>query len=157
MTTSNKRIYHIFQALQSKRELHRYIEKAIAFGDGIPAASVLGRLLHESSASEFSLQQLQDITVELLFLGHATVTSAATALVFCIARDCDVRNELLREMEDHDLLDSRSKLTLELLSKMSYLNGTIKETLRMFPPSGGVFRKARTTFQICVSILIRTN
>ena len=132
--------------------LRGFIEKAIGRGDDLSHHTVLGMMLHmkRDTEDEFSKKQILDETTELLFAGHDTVSSVATSMIICLSRHKIVRKKLLKEIEDNDLMDPDSAITFDCISKMDYLNNFIKEVLRLYPPAGGSFRKAKRTFQLGV-------
>ena len=75
---------------------------------------------------------------------------------------CDVRGDINRNIKpssasDHisspDNMEDR-EISFELLSKLSYLEQVLKETLRVSPPILGGYRKALKTFQLGVSYVL---
>lgn len=67
-------------------------------------------------------------------------------------------DKLTVELHEAKLLHRQSDndLNIKILSQLPYLDAVVKEVLRVAPPVGGGYRKALQTFEIDVSISLRS-
>ncbi|XP_055955964.1 cytochrome P450 26A1 [Patella vulgata] len=87
--------------------------------------------------------------VELLFAGHHSTASSTCSLLLQLFKNPDVCEKIRSELKLNEVGEqSKNDLTYEVVNNLNYLENVIKEILRMFPPVGGGFRKAKRTFDI---------
>ncbi|KAL4231897.1 hypothetical protein ACF0H5_009473 [Mactra antiquata] len=110
-------------------------------------SSVLQSLLKESGEDADDLT-LIDTIIDLLFSSAQTVSSAGCSVGYKLATDADVREKVLDNIREQNLLDTESTIFLNGVTKMSYVTGVVKETLRLLPPVGGAYRTALETFEL---------
>ncbi|XP_059615388.1 probable cytochrome P450 12b2, mitochondrial [Phlebotomus argentipes] len=79
------------------------------------------------------------MVMDSLFAGVDTTSSAAFAVLYCLAKNPD-KQEKLREAVLKILPEKSSPLTTENMSNMPYLRACIKEALRVYPVTFGNFR-----------------
>nr|XP_039260318.1 cytochrome P450 26B1-like [Styela clava] len=97
----------------------------------------------------FSIDELKQNAVELMFAGFKTTASGISSLIIQLTKYPDVRKRIEGELKENGLLAEGSVVTsLEQIQKLTYLEQVVKETLRIMPPITGGFRKARKTFRI---------
>nr|KAG5708248.1 hypothetical protein BaRGS_021182 [Batillaria attramentaria] len=77
--------------------------------------------------------------------GYETTSSTLRYLTYSLATNPDVQENLFNEI--HDVVGD-GDVTYEQLSKMTYLDSVIAETLRMYPPVSFVAREAAETVTI---------
>ncbi|OKH40442.1 cytochrome P450 [[Phormidium ambiguum] IAM M-71] len=130
------------RALHSRKELLAEIEKIILRRQTQqePGQDALGLMLEarDEEGNGFSLPELKDQVLVLLFAGHETVTSALGSFCLSLAQYPEVREKLRSEIRQ---VVGNDPLTMEHFKQMSYLEMVIKEALRLVPPVGGGFRK----------------
>nr|XP_057907397.1 cytochrome P450 26C1 [Doryrhamphus excisus]XP_057907405.1 cytochrome P450 26C1 [Doryrhamphus excisus] len=107
---------------------------------------------------DFSIQELKETAVELIFAAHSTTASASTSLVLQLLRHPAVVRHLKAELDseglagaggsDPDSSPLGAHLSLEKLSRLRYLDCVIKEVLRFLPPVSGGYRTALQTFEL---------
>lgn len=151
------------QALQARDVLLQKIDDVIQEKrnyDDTYSSDVLSTILNARNSDGLTISEIKNFCLELLFAGHGTTSSAATSLVYELARHPEVVRKLKHEFDSFDVLDVACKedIDLQKLNKLKYLNNVVKEVLRLSPPVGGGFRKALKTFEVNVSRLyIKTN
>ncbi|CAG2065654.1 unnamed protein product, partial [Timema podura] len=79
--------------------------------------------------------------------GHDTMTSAICFALWCLAKNQDVQDMVLKEIESVVECKDRS-LVYRDLQEMKYLEKVIKETLRLFPSVAVFGRKLNQDVQI---------
>ena len=114
--------------------------------------------------------------MELIFAAHSTTASAATSLVLQLLLHPEVVQRTRLELEAHNLISSSAALasqgrvkevpskaksppsrshlpdvSLDQLSRLSYVDRVIREVLRFLPPVSGGYRTALQTFELDVS------
>ncbi|XP_050396659.1 cytochrome P450 26B1-like [Patella vulgata] len=97
---------------------------------------------------KLNLEELKDVGLELLFAGHATCASAAASLLSQLAKKRAVVDRIADELKQHGLEDDRSKLSYDVINKLSFVSNVVKETLRISPPVGAGFRKVIKSFEL---------
>ncbi|XP_022147914.1 taxadiene 5-alpha hydroxylase isoform X2 [Momordica charantia] len=123
------------------REKRRKIEGKLEEEE--EGGSLLSRMVMAMIRGEISEVEVIDNVVLLVFAAHDT-TSFAIAMAFkMLAHHTDCYTLLLREHDD--ILRSKGEdqnLTMEDIKKMKYTWQVARETMRLFPPIFGSFRKA---------------
>lgn len=104
---------------------------------GIRKKRVLLDTLLQSSIDGEPLSDL-DIREEVsVFIvgGHDTITSATTFCLYNLAKHPEAQQKCFNEaLNVFGPASNKQPVTLSLLNQLSYLELTIKETLRLFPP-----------------------
>lgn len=127
------------KALRARRELLAFINAAIERRRQHPTHDALGLLMQtrDDDGNALSDHELQSQTLLLLFAGHETSASMLTSLMMTLPRYPQVWQKLRAEQAALNLGD---RLTMDDIKRMSYLDQTLKETERMFPPVPAGFR-----------------
>jgi cytochrome P450 len=104
-------------------------------------SSLLSAFLRAQDAYGFEMsdRQLRDEMATLFFTGHETTGLALTWTLFLLGENPEAEATLLQELDD--VLGDRT-VTLADLRRLPYLDGVIKESLRLYPPAYGVVREA---------------
>ncbi|MFB2935458.1 cytochrome P450 [Aerosakkonemataceae cyanobacterium BLCC-F154] len=130
------------RALRCRKELLAEIEKIVLRRQKQqePGKDALGLMLQarDEEGNGFSLPELKDQVLLLLFAGHETLNSALGTFCLSLAQNPEVREKLRAEIRQ---VVGNDSLTMEHLKQMNYLEMVIKEVLRIVPPVGGGFRK----------------
>ncbi|KAK7276775.1 hypothetical protein RIF29_17921 [Crotalaria pallida] len=109
---------------------------------------LLCRLVHGMIKGEISEKEVIDNVVLLVFAAHDT-TSFAVAMTFkMLAQHPDCYSKLLQEHVD--IMNNKKNgenLTVEDIRKMNYTWQVARESMRLFPPIFGSFRKAITDIE----------
>ena len=100
---------------------------------------------------------LKEIAIELMFAGYFTTASALTSCILELARNPRVVQKLEEELIEYNLLNDEgndfSNIDLSLIHRLTYMDHVQKETLRIKPSLLGGYRRAKTTFQLGVSLI----
>ncbi|MED6217910.1 hypothetical protein PIB30_022050 [Stylosanthes scabra] len=109
---------------------------------------LLSRLVNAMIKGEISEKEVIDNVVLLVFAAHDT-TSFAIAMTFkMLAQHPDCYSKLLQEHADITRNKRRDEsLSMEDIKKMKYTWQVARESMRLFPPIFGSFRKAITHIQ----------
>ncbi|KFO70979.1 Cytochrome P450 26C1, partial [Cuculus canorus] len=125
---------------------------------------------------EFTMQELKESAIELIFAAFFTTASASTSLILLLLKHPSVIEKIRQELMSHELYEqhehcpeptlpqsspcagpqlwvpsgqsSPSDISLEKLSHLRYLDCVIKEVLRVLPPVSGGYRTALQTFEL---------
>lgn len=97
--------------------------------------SMMMMAVAEDDGGKFDDQQVHDEAVTLLIAGHETTASVLTWAPYLLAKHPEVEAKLHQELDE--VLGGRIP-TLADLSRLTYLEQVIKETLRLYPP-GWIF------------------
>jgi cytochrome P450 len=129
------------------RELDARIEAHLAHLRAAPAGAIdIMSLLMAARAddgSALSDAELHDQMITLLIAGHETTATTLTWALWEILRRPDVQAELRREL---DAVFGDGPIDAARLRELAYLDGAIRETLRLYPIGAGFGRKlARPT------------
>ncbi len=105
-----------------------------------PGEDALGLLLNaqDDEGNQFSIEELRDQILTLLFAGHETLTSALTSTVLLLAQNSEI---LAKARAEQKQIQLQYPLSLDQLKPMVYLDQILKEVLRKIPPVGGGFRE----------------
>src|SRR3546814_7383296 len=82
-------------------------------------------------------QEIHDNCVLLFTAGFDTASSALTWWIGLMATHPDVMEQLRREMDSANPGTS----PIESIARLPYLNATIKEAMRLYPPSTALFTR----------------
>uniref|UniRef100_A0A8D2J4E4 Cytochrome P450 family 26 subfamily C member 1 n=1 Tax=Varanus komodoensis TaxID=61221 RepID=A0A8D2J4E4_VARKO len=160
------------KGIKARDLLHEYMEKAIMekLQWKNPEAPSDGLDFIISSAKEhgkeFTMQELKESAIELIFAAFFTTASASTSMILLLLKHPLVIKKIQQELASHELtrlcyeagrlLSSLERpecycqpnLTLEKMSRLRYLDCVIKEVLRLLPPVSGGYRTALQTFEL---------
>ena len=130
------------RALHCRKQILAEIEKIVLSRQiqqesGQDALSLMLQVRDEEG-NGFSLPELKDQVLLLLFAGHETVTSTLGTFCLSLAKYPEVREKVRAEIRQ---VVGNDALTMEHFKQMPYLEMVIKEALRFIPPVGGGFRK----------------
>lgn len=92
----------------------------------------------------FELEANTKLIDECWFIlqGHDTVTAALTFYLYLISKNPEAQQKCYEEIVNVFGDDTEQTATLSLLNKLSYLELTIKEALRLFSPIPMIARTA---------------
>jgi retinoid hydroxylase len=127
------------KALRARNKILAYIDSVIAFKRNNLGTDVLSLLMQSEDEEEnsLSLEELKEQAILLLFAGHETTTSLLTSFCMVLARRHDICQKLRDEQKS---LGLELPLNLASLKQMTYLERTIEEVGRLYPPIAGGFR-----------------
>jgi len=92
------------------------------------------------SGEAMTEEMLVDNVLTFLFAGQDSTAAAMASCMCYLAAQPECKSKLLKEIDD---VVGGGELTMEHLSKLTYLDWCIKETLRLVPPAAGVLRAAQ--------------
>jgi retinoid hydroxylase len=126
------------KALKARDKILAHIESAIAFKRNNLGTDVLSLLIQSKDevGNSLNLEELKAQMLSLLLAGHQSTTSLITFFCMVLAQRPDICQKLRDEQK---YLESPS-LNLESLKQMTYLERTIEEVGRIYPPIAGGFR-----------------
>jgi cytochrome P450 len=108
--------------------------------------SMLGAILRESSANcPMSDQQVRDEVLTLFIAGHEATANAMAWALYCIASRADVERSAVAELQS---VLGHALPCQESTCRLKYIRAIILESLRLYPPSWALVRRA--TEPICV-------
>jgi cytochrome P450 len=146
-----------------KREIKRYekliddemmaiLERRLAAGQDANASAakdICSIAIDQMKGSDGSLTDHDKIRIThqlktFYFAGHDTTATTIAWCMWCLGQNAEALAKVRAELKEHGIwADSSKPPTYDDLLKCSYLEATIKETLRLYPPAGGVSRVAR--------------
>ncbi|KAF5279513.1 hypothetical protein FQR65_LT03335 [Abscondita terminalis] len=116
---------------------------------------LLIKLKNNKTQTEMSLT-FDEIVAQVYLFFLAGFETSSTALTFCLyelAVNEDVQEKLRNEV--HTILkENGGELTYDALSKMTYMDMIIKESLRKYPPLVSINRKCVKTYKVPDSNLV---
>lgn len=135
------------KALKSRKRILQEIEQIIdnRSSQKEEKSDALSILLSakDEQGNNLGLEEVKEQTLNLLFGGHSTLTSALSSFCLLVAQHPSVLTKLQQEQ------DSISEpISLDTLEKMTYLDQVINEVLRLNPPVGGGFRRIKEDFEL---------
>ncbi|XP_010525407.1 PREDICTED: taxadiene 5-alpha hydroxylase [Tarenaya hassleriana] len=125
------------------REKRMEMEEKVLSGDQVKEGMLFSSLVEGLIKGEISEEEVVDNMVLIVFAAHDT-TSFATAMIFrMLAHHPSCHDFLLQEhVRIKDNKREGEHLTMEDVKKMKYSWQVARETMRLFPPIFGSFRKA---------------
>lgn len=108
-------------------------------------SDILDLLISEKdeNGEYLTFEEIKEQLLTILFAAHGTLASAICSLCMVLGQNKDVFKKAKDEQESLGFLE---EINYEKLQQMPYLDQVIRETLRLFSPIGGGFRK---TIQPC--------
>nr|CAD7457037.1 unnamed protein product [Timema tahoe] len=104
-------------------------------------------ILSSMEGHELTDLDICDEVNTFMFEGHDTMTSAICFALWCLAKNQDVQDMVLKEIES--VVDCKDRALVHRdLQEMKYLEKVIKETLRLFPSVAVFGRKLNQDVQI---------
>lgn len=113
--------------------------------DGRDSGDVVSMLIaaRDEDDARLTPQQVRDHLLTLFVAGHETVANGLCWACYLLAQHPPVTARLLAELESE--LNGEPP-TLADLNRLPYLDGVVKESLRLYPPATSLFRTARVPF-----------
>uniref|UniRef100_A0A8C9NWL8 Cytochrome P450 family 26 subfamily C member 1 n=1 Tax=Serinus canaria TaxID=9135 RepID=A0A8C9NWL8_SERCA len=140
------------KGIKARDMLHKFMEKAIQEKlqrnhpeDHSDALDFLMNSAKEHG-KEFTMQELKESAIELIFAAFFTTASASTSLILLLLKHPSVIEKIRQELMSHEFY--QQNISLEKLSHLRYLDCVIKEVLRVLPPVSGGYRTALQTFEL---------
>ena len=103
---------------------------------------LLAAVDEEAGGSRLSDKQVRDEVVTLMLAGHDTTAAGLDWLWYNLARYPDVTRRCQDEIDQQ--IGSRKPVASDV-SRLAYVEATIKENLRLYPPAIGVFLRQATS------------
>lgn len=134
------------KALKARKKLLEFIDEAIERRRKNPTNDALSLLVQtrDEDGNALTNHELQSQTLLLLFAGHETSASLLTSLAMILPQYPHVWQKLRDEQVS---LNIGECLTMNDIKNMSYLDQTLKEAERMFPPVPAGFRGVVKEFE----------
>ncbi|PKU42093.1 cytochrome p450 26c1 [Limosa lapponica baueri] len=168
------------KGIKARDTLHGFMEKAIQEklqkSNPEDHSDALDFIINSAKehGREFTMQELKESAIELIFAAFFTTASASTSLILLLLKHPAVIDKIRQELVSQELYrqpkdagedqcqppgpeeevpsgQSRgcpSDISLEQLSRLRYLDCVIKEVLRVLPPVSGGYRTALQTFEL---------
>uniref|UniRef100_A0A8C3K749 Cytochrome P450 family 26 subfamily C member 1 n=1 Tax=Calidris pygmaea TaxID=425635 RepID=A0A8C3K749_9CHAR len=140
------------KGIKARDTLHGFMEKAIQEklqrSNPEDHSDALDFIINSAKehGREFTMQELKESAVELIFAAFFTTASASTSLILLLLKHPAVIDKIRQELVSQELVSQ--ELVLEQLSRLRYLDCVIKEVLRVLPPVSGGYRTALQTFEL---------
>uniref|UniRef100_A0A672VDE8 Cytochrome P450 family 26 subfamily C member 1 n=1 Tax=Strigops habroptila TaxID=2489341 RepID=A0A672VDE8_STRHB len=134
------------KGIKARDMLHEFMEKAIQEklqrNNTEDHSDALDFIINgaKEHGKEFTMQELKESAIELIFAAFFTTASASTSLILLLLKHPSVIEKIRQELLSHEIL--------EKLSRLRYLDCVIKEVLRVLPPVSGGYRTALQTFEL---------
>jgi cytochrome P450 len=93
--------------------------------------SMLMSAKDEDTGEQMTDAQLRDEVMTLILAGHETTANALTWTLSLLSRHSDVERKLRAELAQ---VLGNGPVTLEALSRLTYLESVLKESMRLYPP-----------------------
>ncbi|KAI0515609.1 hypothetical protein KFK09_008274 [Dendrobium nobile] len=95
-----------------------------------PPNSFLSRLLEKGIHGED--EEIRDMVISFLMAGRDTTSSALTWFFWLVSTHPDVEEKIINEI--NKLIRSEEDMSYESLKKLSYLEASLMESMRLYPP-----------------------
>lgn len=130
---------HLKLAEQGREILNQIIEERIASRED--KDDLLDMLLNATyeDGTHMSRRQLIDEVLILFTAGHETTANALSFTLYLLAKNPDIQNKLLKEVE---MIDMEADDLMHCISQLTYTKQCIEEALRLYPPAYVIDRKA---------------
>lgn len=136
-----KRLQKIEMQLINDRRRQLRSEKNTSDVDKTDLLGLLLQAKDSASNVNFTDEDLMWDVHDVIFAGHETTASALSACIFLVAGSDRVLGKIREEIDS--VLPPGTKITLEKLQELRYLDMVMKEALRMYPPTALVGRIAK--------------
>ncbi|NXR05095.1 CP26C protein, partial [Sagittarius serpentarius] len=151
------------KGIKARDMLHDFMEKAIQEklqrNNPEDHGDALDFIINSAKehGKEFTMQELKESAIELIFAAFFTTASASTSLILLLLKHPSVIEKIRQELTSHELCRQcehcpvapcPDTLTAQKLSHLRYLDCVIKEVLRVLPPVSGGYRTALQTFEL---------
>lgn len=131
-------------AVQLESFLRAMIARKRADSESTDVLSMLV-LAHDEDGTRLTDEELVSHTLSLYAAGHVTTSTALTWTIFLLHQHPHVHADLFAELDDRLRGDAPA---LESLQQCSLLDGVIKESLRLLPPTPTSMRIAASTCEV---------
>uniref|UniRef100_A0A8B9NV46 Cytochrome P450 family 26 subfamily C member 1 n=1 Tax=Apteryx owenii TaxID=8824 RepID=A0A8B9NV46_APTOW len=138
------------KGIKARDMLHKYMEKAIQEklqkSNSEDHSDALDFIINSAKehGKEFTMQELKESAIELIFAAFLTTASASTSLILLLLKHPSAVPVL--RLPGHP--GGPGQQQGEALSRLRYLDCVIKEVLRLLPPVSGGYRTALQTFEL---------
>ncbi|NXP10697.1 CP26C protein, partial [Thinocorus orbignyianus] len=159
------------KGIKARDALHGFMEKAIQekLQRNSPEdhSDALDFIINSAKehGREVTVQELKESAIELIFAAFFTTASASTSLILLLLKHPAVTEKIRQELVSQELHWQRESCPagpcprppappssdadpLEQLGRLRYLDGVVKEVLRVLPPVSGGYRTALQTFEL---------
>ncbi|XP_032857950.1 cytochrome P450 26C1 isoform X5 [Tyto alba] len=147
------------KGIKARDMIHEFMEKAIQEklqrNNPEDHSDALDFIINSAKehGKEFTMQELKESAIELIFAAFFTTASASTSMILLLLKHPSVIEKIRQELVSHELYQQcncccPSDINLEKLSRLRYLDCVIKEVLRVLPPVSGGYRTALQTFEL---------
>eukprot|EP01025_Chloroclados_australasicus_P067453 TRINITY_DN932_c0_g1_i2.p1 TRINITY_DN932_c0_g1~~TRINITY_DN932_c0_g1_i2.p1 ORF type:complete len:493 (+),score=43.95 TRINITY_DN932_c0_g1_i2:127-1605(+) len=128
------------KAKRARKAVTAWIDDLISSRDKLNPDCILKILLDtkDQNGRPLSRKAIDDTMILLTVAGVSTTRDAASRLFQNLAQYPDVANRLREELDNVDL----EQCAASKLGDLQYLDGVLRETLRLNPPVGAVVRQA---------------
>uniref|UniRef100_A0A8C0ISX9 Cytochrome P450 family 26 subfamily C member 1 n=1 Tax=Chelonoidis abingdonii TaxID=106734 RepID=A0A8C0ISX9_CHEAB len=139
------------KGIKARDLLHEFMEKAIMEklqrknSEGYSDA--LDFLINSAKehGKEFTMQELKESAIELIFAAFFTTASASTSLILLLLKHPSAVEKIRQELAE---CHCQPEMNLDKLSRLRYLDCVVKEVLRVLPPISGGYRTVLQTFEL---------
>jgi cytochrome P450 len=136
-------------ALTNVRKINRVIAEVIRVREASADSRIdlLSILLSAKDVNGHGMtsRQLRDEVVTMFLAGHETTANALSWTWYLLARHPQVETRMISELRD--VLGDRTPAVSDI-ARLQYTSLVIKESMRLYPPVGGIGRETRTKLQI---------
>uniref|UniRef100_A0A8B9CLS7 Cytochrome P450 family 26 subfamily C member 1 n=1 Tax=Anser brachyrhynchus TaxID=132585 RepID=A0A8B9CLS7_9AVES len=143
------------KGIKARDMLHEFMEKAIQEKlqrtNSEDHSDALDFIINSAKehGKEFTMQELKESAIELIFAAFFTTASASTSLILLLLKHPSAIKKIRQELMSHELYPQcQCYISLEKLGRLRYLDCVIKEVLRVLPPVSGGYRTALQTFEL---------
>ncbi|KAK3095791.1 hypothetical protein FSP39_019197 [Pinctada imbricata] len=142
----------LFRGMKARKtmlkKLEENIHRKLAEGPVLGFTDALSLIMGVEGREKLDVEEAKDVSLELLFAGHETTSSAASTLILQLSRNPHVLAKIRHELEENGLGSASTDLSIAKINKLKYVHHVVKETLRLSPPIGGGYRRALKTFEV---------
>ena len=139
----------MFQFRRAVNKLNETVYKIITArrADGKQSGDLLSMLMEarDEDGSRMTDKQLRDEVMTFLLAGHETTALALTWAWYLLSQDTQSQYKLQQEIDR--VLGGRVP-TISDLPSLTYTEGVIKESMRLYPPAWGVAREVIKEFEL---------
>uniref|UniRef100_A0A669Q369 Cytochrome P450 family 26 subfamily C member 1 n=1 Tax=Phasianus colchicus TaxID=9054 RepID=A0A669Q369_PHACC len=140
------------KGIKARDMLHEFMERAIqeklqrAMSE--EHSDALDFIINSAKehGKEFTMQELKESAIELIFAAFFTTASASTSLILLLLKHPSAIEKIRQELPQG--CHCPPDISLEQLSRLRYLDCVVKEVLRVLPPVSGGYRTALQTFEL---------